>query len=287
MKVLVTGGRGMIGRAVTRKLLDAGLYVTSADQSHPKDEPLHPKERQVVMDVTDAGQVWPLVLGHDALVHLAGIPEAGKMPDETVLRTNLFGTYNVLSAASASGVTTVIQASSATLLGFDGKNPPPVRYLPVDEGHAASTANVYALSKLLAENVAAYTCSRSPFMRIWSLRLSLVLGPENWEREGMSRLMNPDRGVSHLFAYVWVDDVAAAVLHLVETATTPGHQIIFVSAADVLSRETIADLRERYYPNVPWRGGQSFVSTQRAQEALGFGPRWSWREMLTDDSFGR
>ena len=279
MKVLVTGGRGMIGRVVTNRLLRSGYAVVSADRSLPDGRPPEASEHQVVCDVTDAGEVWPLVAGQDAVVHLAGIPEAGTMPDAAVLGTNVLGAYHVLSAARALGVRTVVQASSATLLGFDGRTRPPVRYLPVDEKHPVATANVYSLSKALSEDVARHTVGLSAALRIWSLRLTLVLGPENWEREGLPRLGDPERGMRHLFAYVWVDDVADAIERcLVADPGGVGHDAVFVSGPDVLAYEPGDRLRERFFPHIPWTGGPSFVCTDLARDLLDFVPRRSWRD---------
>lgn len=277
MKVLVTGGRGVIGRAVTSRLLDAGHEVVSADLV-PVGAGDPGQAHQVVADVTEAGHVWPLVAGQDAVVHLAGIPEAGVMPDAVVFATNVLGTLHVLEAARAAGVHGVVWASSATLLGLDGVSQPRPAYLPVDEDHPARAAHIYALSKLVGESLALYAAGRSQRLSLWSLRLTLVLGPDNWEREGAPRLADPDRGARHLFAYVWVDDVADAVLRCLELSAAGhrGHRALLISGPDVLSPLPLETLRQRYFPAIPWRGGGTLVCTRRAEQVLGLAFWRSW-----------
>ena len=281
MKVVVTGGRGFIGRTAARMLQQRGHAVTNCDRLPPLPE-TRPNEwgRQVVADVTQAGDIWPLMAGQEAVVHCAGIPEAGILPDAVVFHHNVDGVFHVLSAAHALGVRRVVLASSATLLGFDGLRPPPMAFLPADETHPLRPVHVYSLSKRIGEELAEYTAQRAPAMCIWSLRLCLVLGADNWEREGRPRLRSPDLGARHLFAYVWVDDVADLVGRCLEGGPSliPGHHPMYVAASDSLSEEPLETIRRRYFPQAAWRGGTALVDCGRARELVGFAPTRSWRQ---------
>lgn len=72
MKVLVTGAHGKVGRATVTALQAAGHDVTASDLDRPVFDTAAPGEAGYCQaDLTDAGQVYGIVRGHDAVVHLS------------------------------------------------------------------------------------------------------------------------------------------------------------------------------------------------------------------------
>src|SRR5579885_3283800 len=101
MMIVVTGGNGRIGRYVARALLANGHGVRAVDRVLAPDRDCP----QMLVDLTDLGQVFGALHGADAVLHLAAIPDPGGHPDEVVFGNNVLATFNVVQAAegSASG----------------------------------------------------------------------------------------------------------------------------------------------------------------------------------------
>jgi UDP-glucose 4-epimerase len=105
MRVLLTGALGKVGRATSEALLAAGHKVTGVDVARPTfDRPLPGQARYQQADLTDAGDAYALVRGHDAVVHAAAIPEPTQNPPHTVFHNSLMSTFNLLEAAVRWGV---------------------------------------------------------------------------------------------------------------------------------------------------------------------------------------
>ena len=110
MRILVTGGRGKVGRATVDALLAAGHDVTAADLGAPVFERPDPGEAAYVQaDLTDAGAAFAVVRGHDAVIHAAAIPEPTRNPPHVVFHNNLMSTFNAVEAAVRWGVAALRQ----------------------------------------------------------------------------------------------------------------------------------------------------------------------------------
>jgi uncharacterized protein YbjT (DUF2867 family) len=94
--VLVTGGSGRLGRALLKKLVEAGFEVRAASRTarDPADG-----VRWVVLDLTTGEGVTRAVAGADVIVHLASAPYKGRY----TLRVELDGTARLLAAAREAG----------------------------------------------------------------------------------------------------------------------------------------------------------------------------------------
>lgn len=113
-KILVTGAAGGVGTRL-RKLLK-GVYpsIRWSDLRQPGD--LATDENFVAADLADLAAVEKIVAGVDGIVHLGGYSIEG--PWDTILQSNIIGTYNLFEAAHRAGVKRVVFASSNHALGF-------------------------------------------------------------------------------------------------------------------------------------------------------------------------
>src|SRR4051794_33679580 len=151
MRVVVTGGSGLAGRAAVAHLVEHGYTVGNVDLT-PGDSTL-PFRRA---DLTDLGQTYGALRGAEAVVHLAAIPRPTFDVPEVVFRTNVMATFNVLEAASALGIRRAVIASSVSVLGFPFfERPLTPAYVPIDEEHPLLPQDPYALSKRLGEELSA------------------------------------------------------------------------------------------------------------------------------------
>ena len=113
-KILVTGAAGGVGTRL-RKLLK-GVYpsIRWSDLRRPDD--VGTDEDFVTADLADLAAVEKIVAGVDGIVHLGGYSIEG--PWDTILQSNIVGTYNLFEAAHRAGVKRVVFASSNHALGF-------------------------------------------------------------------------------------------------------------------------------------------------------------------------
>src|SRR5918912_2442407 len=74
MRILVTGGLGFVGSAVSARLADAGHRVVALARTPRADQPPHPAVQVVYGDLLDAERVDEIIAagGFDGGCHLAG-----------------------------------------------------------------------------------------------------------------------------------------------------------------------------------------------------------------------
>jgi UDP-glucose 4-epimerase len=170
-RILVTGGAGFVGAAVTSRLVDAGARVTVLDDLFTGKADAVPTGATLIQgSVTDAQLVKDLVSDHSLVLHLAArniIASTANPLDDYA--TNIGGTLNVLLAARDSKVDRVVYSSSASVYG----NP---RSIPINEDDALWTLSPYAVSKLGGENYCT-AFSESYGLRVATVRYSNVYGP--------------------------------------------------------------------------------------------------------------
>ncbi len=146
-RILVTGGAGFVGGALTRRLVVAGARVTVLDDLFTgKTEAIPTGAQFIEGSVTDEGLVRQLVGASSVVFHLAArniIASTANPRDD--FATNIGGTLNVLMAAREARVDRVVYASSASVYG----NP---RSIPINEDDGIGTLSPYAVSKLGGEN---------------------------------------------------------------------------------------------------------------------------------------
>jgi uncharacterized protein YbjT (DUF2867 family) len=116
MRVLVTGGTGVVGTSVVRSLVAHGHEVRLCSRNAQRDVERWPRGVEACPgSVDDAGSLHGSMDGCDAVVHVAGIV-AEAPPEITFQRVNVEGTQNVLREAERAGVGRFIYVSS---LGAD------------------------------------------------------------------------------------------------------------------------------------------------------------------------
>ncbi|HEX8557546.1 MAG TPA: NAD-dependent epimerase/dehydratase family protein [Pyrinomonadaceae bacterium] len=112
MRVLVTGGTGVIGEGLLPALLEAGHEVRLLSRGAEADARQWPGlVEPFPADVTDPRSLRGAAEGCHAVVHVTGIVEESK-PDLTFERVNVRGTKNVLDEAERAGVRRFVYVSS-------------------------------------------------------------------------------------------------------------------------------------------------------------------------------
>lgn len=279
MRVVVTGGSGLAGRAVVEDLAAHGFDVTNVDLV-PTDGPA-PFQRA---DLGDLGQVYGCLRGAEAVVHFAAIPRPTFDMPEVVFRTNVMSTFNVLEAALSLGIRRVVSASSMSVLGYPfHERPLAPSYVPIDEAHPLLPQDAYALSKLVGEELAAGFARRGR-LSIVSLRFPWIHTPETFAAQVQPLWPDPAAGAANLWSYVDARDAAAAV-RLALLAEIDGHEACFIAAPDSFMPMPSPALVVEHYPTTAMRDElvdhASLFSSAKAGRLLGYRATHGWRSYGT------
>lgn len=268
MRVLLTGDRGVLGSVVRRELVASGHDVAGFDLADGHD-------------VRDAAAVGAAASGHDAIVHLAGLPGDREDHPGTVMEINLVGTWNVLLAARSAGAGRVVFCSSGKALGMLERDPD---YLPVDDAHPGLPSRPYALSKWLAEEMCEAFTNETGISTI-CLRPVFIADDAAWEALRDVDELPPARGAAwHLGVVVDVRDVASAFAAAL-VCPDPGHVRLLLCADEIAAGRPTLDVVREHLPAVPWRASRpaadsraALVDSSAARATLGWAPRFGWRD---------
>ena len=273
MQIAVTGASGELGRALVPYLLAQGHAVVSLDRAFPSVSFVTSEHlaRNIVVDLTDFGQVVGGLRDCDAVIHLAAHRSPVNAPEHIVYNENTASSYNVLSAASALGIKRVCLASSINAIGGVFSRSPRYDYFPLDEQHPTYAEDPYALSKWVLEQQADAFARRYDWLSIASLRF-------HWLSDSRAQAIEKNNefglgAVRHLWAYILLDDACRACL-LAVTAPFTGHHALDIVAPRTVAEAPSRELARQYYPNTPIRGelaGQAgFFNCAQAERVLGW-----------------
>lgn len=121
--VLITGGSGFLGQHLTRRLFARGIericiYSRSehvqAAMRQALNEEGNPRMRWFIGDVRDPERLERAMHGVDLVLHCAALKriELGYYAPDEMIKTNVFGTMNVIEAAARAQVGKVLLVSS-------------------------------------------------------------------------------------------------------------------------------------------------------------------------------
>lgn len=113
MRVLVTGGTGLIGNSIVRKLVERGAEVCALVRDPDRAKNVVPASVELVKgDIEDGGSLDAAFRGVTRIFHAAGMPEQWQADERAFDRVNARGTANVMRAALGAGVKRVVYTST-------------------------------------------------------------------------------------------------------------------------------------------------------------------------------
>ena len=266
----------MLGQWVVRHFVEQGYEVSNADIKRPEEQVCP----TVITDLTQLGEVYGVLAGADAVVHLAAIPVAYSHPNEVTFHNNTMSTYNVLEAAAGLGIRKAVIASSESSYGLVfAKERFSPQYVPVDEAHPQLPEDSYGLSKVVNEQTADMIYRRTG-MQVVSFRLGNVIAPDAYERFP-EFIHDPRQRDRILWSYIDARDAATACRLAIE-ADGLGSVALNLAADDTSMAVTSRELMTAQYPEVtdirtPLDGFQSLLSTEKAKRLLNWQPVHHWR----------
>lgn len=149
MKTLITGATGFVGSSVLRHLLAAGHEVRALVRAGSDRRNLAGLDVEAcVGDLNDADSLRKAVAGCQNLFHVAADYRLWIPDPDTMYRTNVEGSRNLVRSAVESGLQRIVYTSSVATLGIHADRSPSNEDSPVSlddmTGH-------YKRSKYLAE----------------------------------------------------------------------------------------------------------------------------------------
>ena len=273
MRVLVTGGTGIIGRYVVQEFAQAGYEVTNIGRSTGAHLPC----RHLRADLTNAGDVYEALAMSkaEAVVHMGAWSNWGLVPHTRTYGDNVQGTFNLFQACADLGVRRIISASSAQVYGFE-RHPP--LYVPVDEAHPLRPLNPYALAKIANERAAEYFVANHG-LTILSFRIMAARAPARLPAEIAQLAERPETGTFLLWTRHDARDCARACRLAVEAADVPPGP--YNITGTVVLAEPVADLVRRHFGarteiRQPLPDQASPLSCAKAEKAFGYRSIYPW-----------
>ncbi|MDG5789857.1 NAD(P)-dependent oxidoreductase [Evansella sp. AB-P1] len=278
-KVVVTGGSGRLGPSVIKEFLDHGYDVINADNKYPKEALC----KTIITDLTNLGEVYGVLAGADAVIHLAAIPVANSHPNEVTFRNNVMSTYNILEAAGNLGIKKAVISSSEASYGIcNTKHNLTPQYVPMDEEHPQLPEDSYGLSKIANEETANMIHRRTG-MQVVSMRLGNVISPEMYDKFP-SFIKKPELRKKLLWSYIDARDAATAYRLAIETDGL-GSVVLNIAADETSMDIESKQLMETSFPSVKdfredLSGFDTLLSNKKAKELLNWQPIHRWRDYV-------
>jgi len=280
VKVAVTGGSGVVGKAVIAHLVAEGHLVSALARSAGaagivESLGAHP----VSGDVIDRASLDPLVSDTDWVFNIAGLNELCPSDPDGMDRVNVEGTRNVLHAVRESGARRLIHTSSAVTIGERhgtvGAETSP---------HRGSYLSRYERSKYLSESV---LFEEAGALEVVAVNPSSVQGPGRDSGTG-KLILDVLNGrlpflVETMVSIVDIDDCARGHLLAAERGV-PGERYILSgpsfdmrTALELLRQVTGRDLAPRFLPG--WVATLGASAAELGARVVGRRPKVC-REML-------
>lgn len=301
-KVMVTGGLGINGIWVTRRLVELGLrpvLFEMRDDFSLAGEWLRDKVDFVLGDITRLDSLTSAINEYrpSCIVHMAAVMTGHTGDLHKTFEVNGMGTVNVLEAASRGNVKRVVFTSSRAAYGSITGSAGHPTYVPVTETHPAWPANAYDVTKLASEvmgsNYAAVTG-----LEFVALRFALIYGPGKFQTHGSFGILSNmieqalaghaveiPRGGEQQNDLIYVEDVAEAIT-LAALHKKPAYSLYNISSNRGETLRDFADAVRVSIPNARISIGEgldylgigssyyAIMDNARAREDLGFAPKF-------------
>jgi len=309
MRVLITGGMGVIGAEASRKFVREGhrpvLFSRHRDESLIRD--IIDKVDIELGSVLDRARLAEVMKarGVTHVVHTAAYISAlsAKYPAESV-EINVMGTVNVLEAARAANVARVVYTSAKGVYGpMLGEYGAPT-YKPVTEDHRKEPKRIYDSAKLMGEHATLYWGTLG--LDVVVLRFATTYGPGKTARHGnmgvTSQIVEvPASGQPFRLAqggdekddFIYNKDSALGI-YLATTAKSLQSRVFNIGSGIGITLKDVARELHRHLPNavIEIGPGLNFLGSpypmhgvydiSRAQNELGYRPEYDLARGISD-----
>ena len=290
-KIIITGGAGLLGSHVVTEMAEYA-QITTLDIKEPETKSQGGQDH-INVSITNYEEIKKALTGHDAVIHLAAIPNPREADAKTTFNNNVEGAWTVLQAAEDAGIKRVVVASSDSVFGLS-YNPPdwPPQFLPVDETHPTRPTEVYSLSKKITETISESFAARGQ-MEVLAIRPCHIVFPRGY---GELEARGQDLENYHFWAWVDPKDVAQAFRLAVHTRSYNGFDVYTVAAEEGLNTKPTLELAAARWKNMPVIrrpeiydscNTASILDISKIKDRLGFVPTVSRDALLLKAKSGK
>jgi UDP-glucose 4-epimerase len=309
MRVLITGGMGVIGAETSRKFVQEGhrpvIYARHRDDSLIGDI-----LDEVDVELGDVGDMPRLLqvlktrkITH--VVHTAGFVGAVSAANPALsIQVNVMGLVNVLEAARAFDVERVVFTSAKGIYGpVLGEYGHPT-YKPIPEDMPKDPQRIYDSAKLMGEQIALYYAANMGIDTV-VLRFSSTYGPGKTARHGKMGVLsaiveNPFRGMPVRLPggdqqddFIYNKDSALGI-YLATVAPAPTSRVYNIGSGVGATLRDFERVLRRHFPNadIQLEPGLNFFGTpypasgvydvSRAERELGFRTQYDLERGIAD-----
>jgi UDP-glucose 4-epimerase len=289
--ILLIGGSGFIGTALTRHLVAQGFNVSVVDRTGPHPEPVR-RAAYYTGDLSDAPFIRPLLDRCQTIVHLASATTPTASADQATLEaeTNILPTLRLIDYLRECSPRHLLFVSSGGTLYGDPES------LPVPETAGIQPLSFHGAGKAALEHFFK-VCARTSRHDVTILRPSNIYGPGQPLKAGFgvirTMLEHLRRGTTMdiwgdgnvVRDYLFIDDMLDAVSKLVDlddgsgtynVGTGTGHSLNDVIA--IAQRIANRNLSVRYHP-------QRIIDVQHiVLDCAELAARTQWRPRVTLDA---
>jgi len=299
MRILITGGGGFLGAAVTKALIARGDTAIAFDTGFPGGEQTATEhDIRVQGDVTDMAALAQTVLAHkpDAVIHCAaivGVLSSIGSPIN-IVRINVEGSINVFEAMRLGGIKRCIHISSEEAYGA-------FRAERIDETHPLEPVLPYGICKATVEQLGR-TYRDLHGLEIINLRTSWVYGPalprdripRNLVMAALQgRPLHIPYGADTAIDHTWIDDWVSAVLAALDHSDHR-YDVYNISSGQACTVTELAKIVSELIPGATlsvgpgrYRHGNQIelvrkgaLDISRAREEFGWAPQFDIRSGL-------
>jgi nucleoside-diphosphate-sugar epimerase len=287
MRVLITGGAGILGAEIAHQCAERGdeLLVVDRRSDDPRLDGLPEGIRIVSFDLSDAARLdralatfQPQVIHHCAAV--LG-PEAERDPSAS-FASNIAAFHNLLEASVRHRVGRVVFASSTAVQGD--------MVGPIDESSPVRPQLMYGIEKLYGEQVCAWYRARRR-LDVRSLRFAQIVAPNCricwvWAPDMIENALAGRRHRSrfatrcHAATMLWIGDAARAARELADADTARLRLPCYLvsDGPRVTQAHELAAALIRRYPgfSVDWPDGSTPPRWSGIVDCAARGD-WGWR----------
>jgi nucleoside-diphosphate-sugar epimerase len=246
MKYLVTGATGFVGKSIVKELKKRGVDVTALVRKSSNLEYLVNENIPYVYgDLTDFDSLKKAFKNHNVVIHAAGlVTDWGKKAD--YIKTNYYGTKNLLEACVATNIRRVLHVSTVSV--FNAQTDQPINE---DTPWNERIPGWYSKSKHMAEELV------RDYMQKQRLDITIVYpswiygeGDQHFVPEIIQALRTGkmlffrDQG-NHVIEIVYVGNLVEAIVLILSNDQTIGKSFILSDKPKITFREFVNTIAGR------------------------------------------
>ncbi|MBM9615561.1 TIGR01777 family oxidoreductase [Desulfobulbus rhabdoformis] len=220
MKILITGGTGFVGGAVSKQLLELGHDLTVIGSSRQCRLPAHDHLNYVSADTTHPGDWQKLVASQDALINLAGRSVFHLWTEtykKAIYDSRILTTKNLVAALPEKTETVLLSTSAAGFYGDGGE----------EEKKETAGAGSDFLARVCQDWEAEALQAANKGARVVLMRFGVILGQGGGALGTMQLpfklgLGGPIGNGRQWFPWMHLDDLVSAVVYLLTAEECQG-----------------------------------------------------------------